>query len=128
MTTTYLITGGAGNLARQLTSDLTSRGDRPVLVDIAEQPTHNTADGCQYVQADLSSRETIEQVVEKIQPDVIIHFASLLSGGSEADRPLAWQVNMSACTYWQPSAASWDSTPFPAQSNYSNSRLSGRRR
>ena len=89
-----LITGGAGNLACQLSFDLAARGDEVVLFDLAEAPVGPTAAGCRYVRGDVTDRETVASLLEQHQPDVIMHYASLLSGKSEQDRPLAWRVNM----------------------------------
>ena len=90
----WLITGGAGNLACQLTYRLAASDRTIVLFDIADQPVANTADGCKYIQGDISNPADIAHVFEHARPDVVVHFASLLSGRSESDRGLAWRVNM----------------------------------
>ena len=90
----YLITGGAGNLACQLTQLLAQGGHHVVLSDVAPKPAMSTAEGCCYVQSDLAVPGTIDRIIAEYRPAVIIHFASLLSGSSEANRQLAWTVNM----------------------------------
>jgi threonine 3-dehydrogenase len=94
MAKTYLITGGAGNLACQHTFELVERGYAVVLADIAEGPTAPIADGCRYVQFDITRRDQLAAVLGDFRPEVVLHLASLLSGASEANRELAWQVNM----------------------------------
>ena len=94
MPDTYLITGGAGNLACQLSYDLVELQHRVVLMDVAEQPVTPPAPGCTYVRADVTSATVLDKLFAEHQPNVILHFASLLSGKSEEDRPLAWHVNM----------------------------------
>lgn len=94
MRETYLITGGAGNLACQLTFYLAAPDRRLVLFDVAQRPAGTTSDGCEYVRGDLTSVGDVRAIVEDCRPSVILHFASLLSGSSEVDRPLAWRVNM----------------------------------
>ncbi len=94
MSKTYLITGGAGNLACRLSFELAGRGDRVVLFDIAPQPAAPVAEGCHYVQGDLTRHEDLLSVLEQQKPDCILHFASLLSGSCEQDRKQAWRVNM----------------------------------
>ena len=94
MPKTYLITGGAGNLACQLSFDLIRQGDRVVLFDIAEQPAARVAEGCQYVRGDLTQREDLRSVLKQHKPDSVLHLASLLSGSSEQDRQWAWRVNL----------------------------------
>jgi len=94
MSKIYLITGGAGNLACQLSFDLVGHGDRVVLFDIAQHPAARVAEGCQYVRGDLTQREDLLSALKRYKPDSILHFASLLSGSCELDRQQAWRVNM----------------------------------
>jgi threonine 3-dehydrogenase len=88
---TILITGGAGNLARQLTDELVAAGHRVVLVDL---PPPAPGLPHEYHVADISDRERIELILAEVRPDRVLHFASLLSGGSEHDRARAWRVNV----------------------------------
>lgn len=94
MPDTYLITGGAGNLACHLTRELAPRGHKIILLDIARQPVIDPAPGCKYLRGDTTSNNTLDDIFNTYRPNVIVHFASLLSSRSEEDRPLAWQVNM----------------------------------
>jgi threonine 3-dehydrogenase len=96
MDETYLITGGAGNLACQLTRMLAKDGRRIVLFDAAPNPAAAGAENCSYVQGDLSLPGTIRRVIAACRPRAVLHFASLLSGSSESDRQLAWKVNLDA--------------------------------
>ena len=50
MKKTILITGGAGNLASQLSFKLDGMADEIVLVDIAKKPITRTAENCLYIQ------------------------------------------------------------------------------
>lgn len=93
MTATYLITGGAGNLACQLTHLLAGPEVRLVLFDRADRPVAAPAPGCTYVQGDLTLAAEVRAVVREHRPTVILHLASLLSGSTEADRLRGWQVN-----------------------------------
>lgn len=88
---TILITGGAGNLARQLTDELAAAGHRIVLVDL---PPADPESPHEYHVADIGDRERIESILAEVRPDRVLHFASLLSGGSEDDRTRAWRVNV----------------------------------
>ncbi len=94
MSERYLITGGAGNLACQLTFSLARLGDSITLMDIADRPAAATAPGCRYLRTDISDRAAVAKVVEELRPTTILHFASLLSGSCEENRELAWRVNM----------------------------------
>ena len=94
MKKTTLITGGAGNLACQLSFELNGLADQVILMDIAKEPVTRTAEYCEYVQGNLSDREHLRQILQQHRPHTIVHFASLLSGSSEKNRQLAWEVNM----------------------------------
>jgi threonine 3-dehydrogenase len=94
MSKTYLITGGAGNLACQLSLELVQNGNQVVLFDTASQPASRVAEGCQYVRGDLTQREDLFSAIRHHKPASILHFASLLSGSCEQDRERAWRVNM----------------------------------
>lgn len=90
----FLITGGAGNLACQLTFALADQADDIALMDIAKGPAAATAPGCRYIRSDISDRNATAECVQEVRPTTILHFASLLSGSCEQNRELAWRVNM----------------------------------
>lgn len=93
MAKTYLVTGGAGNLACQLSFELAAAGDRVVLFDVADAPVGAVAEGCRYVRGDLTDADAVIAALRETGPDAILHLASLLSGRCEQDRVLAWRVN-----------------------------------
>ncbi len=90
----FLITGGAGNLACQLTFALAHQADAVTLMDIAENPAAATHPACRYIRADITDSRAIAALVRELRPTTILHFASLLSGSCEQNRELAWRVNM----------------------------------
>ena len=94
MSTNYLITGGAGNLALELKPLLLDAGYRVVLWDIVEPPAGVASADCSYVRGDVCDRHHVHEVLHKYRPQVLLHFASLLSGASEADRERAWRLKM----------------------------------
>lgn len=94
MNKTILITGGAGNLACQLSFELNGLADQIILMDIAKGPITRTAENSEYIQSNLSDKEHLRQLLQQYRPHTIVHFASLLSGSSESNRQLAWEVNM----------------------------------
>jgi threonine 3-dehydrogenase len=94
MAQTVLITGGAGNLACQLTFALANPTTRLVLFDRAEKPVGPVAAGCRYVRGDLTQPDCLGPLLGEHRPDVILHLASLLSGSCEQDRSAAWRINM----------------------------------
>jgi threonine 3-dehydrogenase len=96
MSRTCLITGGAGNLACQLTWRLASKFDRLLLVDRAACPVAATAPAAEYATADVLDEPALKALLARHRPTAIVHLASLLSGSCEHDRRLAWRVNCDA--------------------------------
>lgn len=93
---TCLITGGAGNLACQLTWPLSDRYDRVVLLDVANRPVGPTAPNSCFERGDLLDTTGLDALFARHSPAAVIHLASLLSGSCERDRDRAWKVNMDA--------------------------------
>ena len=91
---TCLVTGGAGNLACQLTWALAGRFDRVVLLDVAARPVGPTAANACFEQGDLLDAAGLDALFTGYAPAAVIHLASLLSGSCEQERDLAWKVNM----------------------------------
>jgi threonine 3-dehydrogenase len=90
---TCLITGGAGNLASQLSQVLADRHDHLILIDIAAAPRERLPENATYERADLSDEAQVGEAIGKHRPNVIVHLASLLSGSTEQDRTRGWRVN-----------------------------------
>ena len=91
---TCLITGGAGNLACQLTWTLSPQFERIVLFDVAPAPIGEVSAKATFERGDLLDATQLESVFKRHQPAAVIHLASLLSGSCEQNRALAWKVNM----------------------------------
>ncbi len=89
----YLITGGAGNIACQFTHRLPEDA-QVILTDVADAPFSGVTPNAVYRKLDVTCEQSVLDTFAEVQPDVVLHFASLLSGKSEADRHAAWQVNM----------------------------------
>jgi len=89
-----VITGGAGNLACQLTWRLASQFNRVVLFDVAPAPIGEVSGNAVFERGDLLDAAQLEGLFKRHRPTTVIHLASLLSGSCEQDRPRAWQVNM----------------------------------
>lgn len=91
----YLLTGGAGNLARQIAARLVRGSDRVILFDLVPVLDRLPA-RCYYVQGDIMRRKTLVRLFDKSRPTHVLHLAAILSGKSEVSRELAWQVNATA--------------------------------
>jgi threonine 3-dehydrogenase len=92
----YLITGGNGNLARQLSTLLGERDCQVVLLDTAPPAAQNGRTNCEYVTGDITDPSGMRGVFARYKPTHVLHFASILSGKAEEDRRLAWRVNANA--------------------------------
>ncbi len=90
---TYLITGGTGNLARQLAGLLAADGARVVLFDRAEPPAGSVG---QFVRGDVTRADDLDDALRQFQPRIVLHMASMLSGSCEQDRAAGWGVNVTA--------------------------------
>lgn len=96
-----LIIGAAGMLGRKLVHRLVqdgTLGGRPVeamtLVDvIAPEAPAGFAGTANCIAADLSSPGTAAQLIAR-RPDVIFHFAAIVSGEAEADFEKGYRINL----------------------------------
>ena len=89
----YLVTGAAGNLARQLMDELGKRGKETFGIDLASAPGGQEGN---WRQVDTTDRASLARLLAEFQPECILHMASLLSMSSAAHPPRAWEVNASA--------------------------------
>ena len=85
---TYLVTGAAGNLARQLVDQLRALGHAVHAVDLVAT---EGVESC-----DISDRKAMRDILEHARPERVLHMASMLSRSSEADPERAWEVNATA--------------------------------
>lgn len=89
-----LITGGAGNLARQLSWALSSQYERIILFDVADAPKEGVPANAEFERGDLLDVKYLDELFSKVKPSAVVHLASLLSGSCEQDRSLGWRVNL----------------------------------
>jgi len=89
-----VITGGTGFLGRLLAERATKRGDQVTLFDIAMPPGGLGAlDGqVEVVTGDINDAATLGGVIAGA--DAVVHLASMVSAGSEADFDAAMRVNI----------------------------------
>ena len=91
-----LLTGGNGNLARLTADRLVQRDVRVIRFDRPETITGPAPAGTDIIEGDVRDVDQMEQIFSDHKPDIVYHFASLLSGSSEADLETAWNVNATA--------------------------------
>jgi threonine 3-dehydrogenase len=93
---TYMITGGAGMVGRQLSRLLLARGDKVVILDVV--PAAKLADDLRervtLVRADLANWAEVMEAVSSTRPDTIFHIAALMPPLSERNHTAAWGINV----------------------------------
>lgn len=89
-----VITGGTGFLGRLLAERALARGDQVTLFDIASPPGGlGGLDGkADVILGDITDAATVNAVIAG--SDAVVHLASMVSAGSEADFDAAMRVNL----------------------------------
>jgi len=93
---TAFVTGGNGNLGRLVALHLEGAGTKVVSFDLPGSEGAHSDPRHEVVLGDMRNHELLEQSIKTHKPDVVIHLASMLSGSSEANPGLAWEVNASS--------------------------------
>ncbi|KAI9720721.1 MAG: erg26, C-3 sterol dehydrogenase [Chrysothrix sp. TS-e1954] len=92
-----LVTGGCGFLGSHIVEHIISHYDlRHTSVSVLDLRTSvNRFEGPAYYDADLTSSTSVTSILQKVQPDVVIHTASPVfgSGGKKAKEGM-WKVNV----------------------------------
>jgi len=87
-----LVTGGAGQVGTDLIRLLHGRGADLVVYDLAPTPA-NLPDGVRWLRGDVCNASELYDVVQGVRPEVIYHFAAILSASGEKMPHRAYAVN-----------------------------------
>ena len=87
-----LVTGGAGQVGTDLIAMLSDRGADVVVFDLAPTPTH-LPDGVEWIRGDVTNGPELFDCVQAVQPEVLYHFAAILSASGERMPHRAYSVN-----------------------------------
>ncbi|MFT5113150.1 MAG: threonine 3-dehydrogenase [Parasphingorhabdus sp.] len=90
------ITGGNGNLGRLLADRMLTHGIEVIRFDLPGSFVGDPTDGQIIEFGDVRDTELLQQLFSKHQPDSVCHLASLLSGSSESDLQISWEINATA--------------------------------
>jgi nucleoside-diphosphate-sugar epimerase len=93
---TTLITGGGGFIATRLAGLLAADGEKIVLLDRAFPESYQrlAPAGVERRTGDITGRADLWRTIAAVQPTGIVHLAAVLSGQSEGDPALAFDVNV----------------------------------
>jgi dTDP-4-dehydrorhamnose reductase len=90
-----IVTGGSGQLGREVVKHLLARGHQVVAIHHSREPLN--MHGVKWVRLDLSNGYLFEDLVWKEKPHTIIHCAAMTDvDACEVDKPRAWRVNVEA--------------------------------
>jgi len=90
-----LVTGGTGQIGSELVPELRRiHGNDNVVVGVHSRPPQEELTTGPNEQVDVTSKASLEKVVEQYDVDTVYHLAAILSAAGEKDPWLAWKVNM----------------------------------
>ncbi len=86
-----LVTGGAGYIGSTVVTELIRAGDEVIVFDNLQQG-HAAAvhPAAVFVRGDLADRRAVEAIIEKHNPDGIMHFASNTLVGESVEKPFLY--------------------------------------
>ena len=91
-----LVTGASGLLGKELVRELLSRGYTVVAI-YNRNPIGIESNELVKVKLDITNRATLEDLILKMQPNIIVHAAAYTDvDGCELRKDLAWRVNVEA--------------------------------
>ena len=93
---TALVTGGNGNLGQLVAQHLEDAGTEVINFDLPGSEGALSDQRHAVVLGDIRDQDLLENTIKTHKPDLVIHLASMLSGSSEANPGLAWEVNASS--------------------------------
>ena len=93
---TALITGGNGNLGRLFAQQLSDKGIDVLCFDLPGTEHKNETFYKHIFLGDVRDQDLVHRILKDQRPQAIFHLASLLSGSSETDLELTWEINATA--------------------------------
>jgi UDP-glucose 4-epimerase len=101
----YLITGGSGYIGGRLTELLSARDETERIVNVDVRPPAVPWPKSQYVKGDVRDRAAIRALLEREQPDALVHLAFLLDPIHDEARMYDIDVNGTHAVLWAASEA-----------------------
>ncbi|MDR6560540.1 MULTISPECIES: NAD(P)-dependent oxidoreductase [unclassified Arcicella] len=95
-----LITGSNGLLGQKLVSLLANHADIHLIATARGNNRLSFTDGYEYQEMDITNAEQVAEVIERIQPNAIIHTAAMTNVDQcEFEKDLCWAMNVKAVEY-----------------------------
>lgn len=88
-----LLTGAGGQVGIELIAALRAKGHEVVATDVVARPATVPAE-VPWRTLDVTDGAAVARTVAETSPDVVFHFAAILSSGGEKDPQRCWHVNM----------------------------------
>ena len=109
---TALVTGGNGNLGRLVAQHFENVGTKVVSFDLPGTEGVHSNHRHAVVLGDIRDQNLLEHTIQTHKPNVVIHLASMLSGSSEANAEMAWEVNASSSIQFMRMCLKHQTGPF----------------
>jgi dTDP-4-dehydrorhamnose reductase len=94
---TILVTGSNGLLGQKITEKVLAEGRVKLLATSKGENRYPVKGGYDYAEMDILNYAQVKEVVEKYQPDAIIHTAAMTNVDTcEANKELCYQLNVDA--------------------------------
>ena len=103
---TVLVTGGCGFVGYHVVRALLEDRTWTDIHVVSRNPAKNRQEGVHYHAGDIVSSDQMEQIMAKIEPNVIIHTASPVSAGNDADERSFMETNVNGTRNLLSTAAS----------------------
>lgn len=95
-----LVTGSNGLLGQKLTERILLKKDFELIATSKGRNRYTESEGYIYAQMDITDKVSVNQVIAKYRPDVVIHTAAMTNVDTcEIEKDLCWTVNVTAVDY-----------------------------
>lgn len=95
-----LVTGSNGLLGQKLTERILLKKDFELIATSKGANRYTESEGYIYAEMDIADRESVNQVIAKYKPDVVINTAAMTNVDTcEIEKELCWKLNVTAVNH-----------------------------
>jgi UDP-glucose 4-epimerase len=99
LTSTILVTGGAGYIGSHMILGLIDRGDRVVVIDnLSTGVREQVCSDAEFVEGDVADTELVRDILKRRKVDAVIHFAGSVIVPESVTDPLKYYDNNTAAS------------------------------